>query len=201
MTPMGKSQEPERMIAEFFRNSGVGLALMDRQLRFRMINPYLAASNGAPVESHLGKHLEQILGEVAQQLVPRIERVFSANAPQLNWQVSGVVPTSAQQKHWLGSYFPVADSFGTVKQVAAVVVDLDLPTSIHLKPLPTRDVHVLRSWKDIAQYLGTCVKTVQRWEQDQSLPVRRIAAKKKGAAVFAMSDEVEEWLRTRMIKR
>jgi PAS domain-containing protein len=75
---MGQSQEPERIIAEFFNNSDVGLATIDRQLRYRMINPYLARSNGAPVESHLGKHLEQILGDVGLKLGPSCrESIFS----------------------------------------------------------------------------------------------------------------------------
>jgi CheY-like chemotaxis protein len=44
---------------------------------------------------------------------------------------------------------------------------------------------------------GTCVKTVQRWENKGSLPIRRVSEKQKGAAVFALSDEVDDWLRGR----
>src|SRR5947209_7970595 len=112
------SQQSERIIAEFFKNSGVGLATIDRQLRYRMVNPYLAASNGAAVESHLGKHLEQILGQVGIRIGSLVDRVFSTHTPEVSWQISGVVPTTAQEKHWIGSYFPVADSDGTVKEVA-----------------------------------------------------------------------------------
>jgi hypothetical protein len=36
-TPTGKSPEAERIIAEFSRNSGVGLTIIDRQLGFRTI--------------------------------------------------------------------------------------------------------------------------------------------------------------------
>lgn len=93
-----------------------------------------------------------------------------------------------------------ARSCGTVKQVAAVVADLDLPTPIHLNPLPNHEIRVLRSWKDIARYLGTCVKTAQRWEHERSFPVRRIT-ETNGAVVFAMSDEIDDWLRSRMVKR
>jgi predicted DNA-binding transcriptional regulator AlpA len=76
---------------------------------------------------------------------------------------------------------------------------LDFTKPIHLDQLPNHEVRVLRSWKDIARHLGTCVKTAQRWEQEQSFPVRRIT-RKNGAVVFAMSDEVEDWLRSRVVK-
>jgi hypothetical protein len=196
VTSRDNSDEAGRVIAEFFKNSGVGLATIDRQLRYKMVNPYLAASHGAAVESHVGKHLEAIVGELSLQIGALIERVFSTNTPELNWRINGVIPTTAQEKHWIGSYFPVADSDGTVKQVAAVVVDLDLPASVHLTQ-PNSDNRILRSWKDIARYLGTCVKTVQRWENKSSFPVHRVSEKQKGAAVFALSDEVDHWLRGR----
>jgi transcriptional regulator with PAS, ATPase and Fis domain len=196
VTLRDNSGESRRIIAEFFKNSGVGLATIDRQLRFKMVNPYLAASNAASVECHLGKHLEDIVGESGAQISSLVERVFSTNTPELNWRISGVIPTTAQEKHWIGSYFPVVDSDGTVKQVAAVVVDLDFPVSLHLSQ-SNSDHQILRSWKDIARYLGTCVKTVQRWENKGSLPIRRVSEKQKGAAVFALSDEVDDWLRGR----
>lgn len=34
----------------------------------------------------------------------------------------------------------------------------------------TSQIHVLTSWKDFATYMGTGVRTVQRWEQDFAMP-------------------------------
>lgn len=52
---------------------------------------------------------------------------------------------------------------------------------------------VLTSWKEIAQYLGCGVRTVQRWESDFGLPVRRpLGFPKK--AILARPCEVEKWL-------
>ena len=53
---------------------------------------------------------------------------------------------------------------------------------------------VLNSWKEIAVYLGRGVRTVQRWEHDLGLPVRRPRGKSR-SAVIAMSDELDAWLR------
>jgi Tol biopolymer transport system component len=50
----------------------------------------------------------------------------------------------------------------------------------------------LDSWKAIAHYLGRSVTTVQRWEQQEGLPVQRLAHAKKGS-VFASRHELAEW--------
>ena len=60
---------------------------------------------------------------------------------------------------------------------------------------------VLSSWKDIARYMGKGVRTVQRWEHDLGLPVRRpIGASQKSAIVLNRSD-LESWLETRFSAR
>jgi hypothetical protein len=53
----------------------------------------------------------------------------------------------------------------------------------------------LTGWKDIAAYLGRSVRTVQRWEKDYGLPVRRFGLSRP-ESVFALSREVDEWLLT-----
>jgi hypothetical protein len=52
---------------------------------------------------------------------------------------------------------------------------------------------LLTSWKEIATYLGKGVRTVQRWEQQFGLPVRRPNEKIKGI-VHATTDELDAWL-------
>lgn len=55
--------------------------------------------------------------------------------------------------------------------------------------------NVLNSWKEIANYVGRGVRTVQRWERDLGLPVRRPRARSR-SAVVAISDEIDAWLRS-----
>jgi hypothetical protein len=50
----------------------------------------------------------------------------------------------------------------------------------------------LRGWKAIADYFGTSDRTVQRWERDLALPVRR-RGNAKGSAVVASRLELDEW--------
>jgi Tol biopolymer transport system component len=54
----------------------------------------------------------------------------------------------------------------------------------------------LDSWKEIAAYLGRGVRTVQRWEREEGLPVHRLAHEKRGS-VYADRHEVDVWWESR----
>jgi DNA-binding transcriptional regulator YiaG len=51
---------------------------------------------------------------------------------------------------------------------------------------------VFTSWKDIANYLGKGVRTVQRWESGLGLPIRRPNANMHNV-VIALRSEIDEW--------
>lgn len=55
---------------------------------------------------------------------------------------------------------------------------------------------ILGGWKEIANYLGKGVRTVQRYERELGLPVRR-AAGKSGASVIATKVEIDAWVDAR----
>lgn len=56
--------------------------------------------------------------------------------------------------------------------------------------------HLLTSWKEIGQYLSKGVRTVQRWERELGLPVRRPAGPTR-RAVLAVPEELDAWTRSR----
>jgi hypothetical protein len=58
---------------------------------------------------------------------------------------------------------------------------------------------ILNSWKEIANYLGRGVRTVQRWEAQLGLPVHRPAGKDH-SAVLAFSSELDQWLDSRPVR-
>lgn len=56
----------------------------------------------------------------------------------------------------------------------------------------------LDSWKEIAAYLGRSVRTVQRWEQQEALPVHRLQHDKQGS-VYALTAELDAWWESRRV--
>src|SRR5205085_11550022 len=50
----------------------------------------------------------------------------------------------------------------------------------------------LQGWKEIAHYLKTSVRTVQRWER-LSMPIHRTGQLKNGSVV-ALRHEIDQWM-------
>ncbi len=63
-------------------------------------------------------------------------------------------------------------------------------------PIQDRIPKRLNSWKEIAAYLSTSARTVQRWEQAERLPVHR-HEHASGGTVYANTDELDAWLQAR----
>src|SRR5467141_1435678 len=68
-----------------------------------------------------------------------------------------------------------------------------VPQSPEGSPLPEKK---LVSWKEIAAHLGREVRTVQRWETTEGLPVHRHEHTKK-STVYAYPSELDEWVKKR----
>ena len=51
---------------------------------------------------------------------------------------------------------------------------------------------VLDGWKEIANYLGKSVKTIQRWEKNSDFPVQRVPGRR---SVFAFRHDIDEWMK------
>ena len=56
----------------------------------------------------------------------------------------------------------------------------------------------LDSWKEIAAYLGRGIRTVQRWEREEGLPVHRLAHEKRGS-IYAKRAELAAWWESRRV--
>ena len=72
------------------------------------------------------------------------------------------------------------------------------------QPLPRPDAgdlppgERLDSWKEIAAYLGRDVRTVQRWERTEGLPIKRHVHQSQ-YTVYAFRTEIDVWMRNRRL--
>lgn len=57
----------------------------------------------------------------------------------------------------------------------------------------TSEPQLLNGWKEIANYLGKGVRTVQRYERESRLPVHRPAARLRSSVVVSRR-ELDEWI-------
>src|SRR5215475_11597948 len=77
--------------------------------------------------------------------------------------------------------------------VASIEFRLDA-TLYHGLAMPERPPPAfLSGWKEIASYLGKGVRTTQRYEREQRLPIHRPNGKSTGS-VMAAKSELNEWV-------
>lgn len=100
----------------------VGIAVVDSRFRYLRLNQALASMNRAPVESHIGKTLRDVLGPAAQRLEPRLERVF-ATRKTTRFEFAARLLKRSEEARWDVMCFPVGKS-GKFEAVCAVVREL-----------------------------------------------------------------------------
>jgi DNA-binding CsgD family transcriptional regulator len=164
----------DSLLAALFNSSTVGVAICDRQLRFRAINAALASMNGIPAEAHLGKTIHAILGSAAAKIQPAFDHVFATGQPLSNVEVIAELPARGIVGHWSESYFPIKDRAGEVREVGAVVLELtrgkELETS--LRQLSNKILRVNSGF--IRPIAGNVARTTKLLESCLS-DVRRIS--------------------------
>jgi signal transduction histidine kinase len=135
-------EEANRLLAAFSHTSILGFAICDHQLRYHSINSALAASNGLPVEAHLGSTVRDILGEVADFIEPAMRHV-AVTGQVISKEVTGRLPTRQGVGNWIVNYFPIKATAHRVRHLGSIVVEvtelrsLDYKLTHHL--LPTWD--------------------------------------------------------------
>jgi diguanylate cyclase (GGDEF)-like protein/PAS domain S-box-containing protein len=108
-----------------YRTAPVGLALLDRDLRFLRINEKLAEIDGMPIDAYLGRTLREVVPSMADTIEPLYRRVIETGQSVLQVEIHGT--TAAQpgiERDWLVDYYPMKAPNGAVQAVAAIVSEI-----------------------------------------------------------------------------
>ncbi|MEU9975410.1 SpoIIE family protein phosphatase [Streptomyces sp. NPDC051014] len=111
------------------KQSPIGLAVLDTQLRFVSVNPALERLNGVPAEEHLGRTLREVLPHLdADALESAYLRVLRTGEPVIDRSVVGRTPAAPDEEHiWSLSVYRLEDALDNVLGVATSVVDITEP--------------------------------------------------------------------------
>ena len=106
-----------------YDGSPVGLAFLDRDMRYINLNQRLADMNGFPIEEHLGHTVEQMLPQMFPSIEPYISAALRGEA------ISGVEmrkidPVNQRERTVLLSYQPARDEANEVIGVSVSIVDI-----------------------------------------------------------------------------
>ncbi|MFE9877522.1 SpoIIE family protein phosphatase [Streptomyces sp. NPDC005784] len=111
---------------QLINQSPIGLALMDPDLRYLMVNPALERIDGIPAEDHVGRHLRETLPFPDVDTVESaLRQVLTTGTPLLDQYHVGRPPTDPDHEHaWSLSFYRLEDAGGRVLGAAASVVDV-----------------------------------------------------------------------------
>lgn len=112
-------------IEAVYQTAPIGLAVLDKSLRFRRINQHLADINGKTIEEHLGHSIREIIPDVADKVEPLLRRVLETGIPILDVEIKG--KTSSQPgvyRTWLESWYPLRTKNGVVNGINIVCKEI-----------------------------------------------------------------------------
>ncbi|MFD7319736.1 SpoIIE family protein phosphatase [Streptomyces sp. NPDC059875] len=106
-------------------HSPIGLAVLDPDLRFVLVNPALERIDGRTAASYLGRTFRQaVTSPDADTLEVALREVLETGVPVLSRNVRGVVRSDGKEQIWSMSLYRLETSGHRVVGVAASVVDI-----------------------------------------------------------------------------
>ncbi len=102
----------------------VGIALLDRELRYLRVNPALAQLHGRTVEEHIGRPLEEMVPRAAPSLSEPLRRVIRTGETTTGLLLSSSLGDSGPIRHWLGSCYPIHTPRGEIIAAGCVFVEI-----------------------------------------------------------------------------
>ncbi len=120
-----KQKQTLTLLDTLLLTAPIGLAFLDRELRYIRINDRLAEMNGIPVEAHIGRHLSEIVPALLDNVQKVTNRILETGKAVCNYEFScETTAAPGFQRYWNESWYPMQDSGGKVIGFGAVVEDI-----------------------------------------------------------------------------
>jgi PAS domain S-box-containing protein len=116
---------PSQRLAQLqavYDGAPVGLAFVDRNLRYININRRLAEMHGLSIEDHYGKTLAEVVPQLYPFLEAHVKDALNGKGTQ-GLEIRAPASLGHSQKAFLASYQPAFDEAGEVVGISCAVVD------------------------------------------------------------------------------
>jgi len=110
----------------FINAAPVGFAFLDRELRFRRINPVYARWQQVAPDELVGRAYEDVVStEFEAQVAPLLRTVLRTGKSIVDQEIVGEAPPgSGRSLHHLDSFIPVLDVDGSPRAVGIIITDV-----------------------------------------------------------------------------
>jgi PAS domain S-box-containing protein len=102
----------------------IGLAVLDRELRYLYVNPALAAIGGMSAVESLGLRIDRVVPAFAVDTIAALSRVLTEGEPIRDLEVSGQTRAGGPERTWLLSAEGLRDALGETAGLTLGVVDI-----------------------------------------------------------------------------
>jgi PAS domain S-box-containing protein len=117
-----------RQLAELestYAHAGVGLCVLDAELRWVRINETLAEMNGFPPEAHLGRRVRELLPDIADQAEPMLRRILETGEAVHDVELVGETPSRpGVTRVWREQFLPLRAADGRVVGINVVAEEV-----------------------------------------------------------------------------
>lgn len=112
-----------RNLLSAFHTSKIGVVICDRRLQYQALNQSLAEMHNLPIAAHLNRPIPDILGPLAEKVLPFWESVLSTGTPLSNVRICGKPAKRSSFGCWLQSFFPLTDDRGRINHVGCFATE------------------------------------------------------------------------------
>jgi PAS domain S-box-containing protein len=110
-----------RELKALYQNAPVGLALLDRDLKFVRVNEALAHLNGVSVDGHGGRYAFDIMPSLKESVEPLMRQVLETGQAVANVEIEGETPHApGVQRRWVEHFYPIKNDAGAVTGIGVV---------------------------------------------------------------------------------
>nr|AHZ45631.1 sensory transduction histidine kinase [uncultured bacterium] len=114
------------LLERIIRNVPAGIAFLDRDLRYRWVNPAYATLLGSQPEAIVGRSIFEVLADAETQLGPMLRGVLESGRPFVGeeYPFTRRVGDTVQTTYWDFSCVPILDAAGEVEGLLVLDVDI-----------------------------------------------------------------------------
>ncbi len=137
-----------KLLDSFINCAPVGMAFLDDQLRFSLVNEALAEMNGISVAEHIGKTPGEILSDLKNQIEPIFTEVLQTGQPICDVEIHGKTRKySSIDRTWLASYFPI--TFATDRHPSQLGIGMIIVEITERKQIEATLQESHRRWRSL----------------------------------------------------
>src|SRR3954452_15922781 len=118
-----RSAEARALLDTLIDQAPIGVGFFDREGRYVRVNDALAELNGVPAADHIGRRVDEVLPEIADDVLAHIDRALTGGGPVTDTEVARPQPDGVLH-HYLVSYSPVRLAGGEALGVGLTVLDI-----------------------------------------------------------------------------